>query len=133
VVKRKVIVFTGMVLFLVSCSQNEPKSEAPAETASAIPTVAPAVYLKGKELYRNHCAPCHGEKGVGTHRGPSFLSHIYHPNHHGDESFILAVRNGARAHHWQFGDMPPISHVNEDEVREIVAYIRWLQRENHIY
>lgn len=130
---RRMNMFLAIIaLFLFSCSQSERKVEnSPA--GLNVREETPAEYLKGEELYRNHCALCHGEKGKGTDKGPSFLSSIYHPNHHGDESFVLAARNGARAHHWQFGDMPPIPNVKEAEVREIIGYVRWLQRENKIY
>jgi cytochrome c len=120
------------VLFLVSCNQSEHKVVT-SPIGSKIQGETPAEYLKGEDLFRKNCAVCHGEKGIGTDKGPSFLSSIYHPNHHGDESFVLAARNGARAHHWQFGDMPPLPNVKEEEVRQIIPYVRWLQRENKIY
>jgi mono/diheme cytochrome c family protein len=130
--KREKICLIIFVLFLVSCSQNEHQVETP-PIGSKVQGETPAEYSKGEDLFRKNCALCHGEKGKGTERGPSFLSPIYHPNHHGDESFVLAVRNGARAHHWQFGNMPPVPNVNEEEVRQIIGYVRWLQRENKIY
>jgi hypothetical protein len=54
---------------------------------------------------------------------------IYEPNHHADAAFILAARNGVRAHHWRFGDMAPVPGVTDEMVLEIVGYIRWLQRQ----
>ena len=131
--RRKNIFLIIFVFFLVSCSQNEHKAETPPPISSKVQGETPAEHSKGEELFLKNCALCHGERGKGTDRGPSFLSPIYHPNHHGDESFLLAARNGARAHHWQFGDMPPVPGVNEEEVRQIVGYVRWLQRENKIY
>jgi cytochrome c1 len=66
---------------------------------------------------------------VGTDQGPTFLSKIYVPSHHGNASFYLAVQQGVRAHHWLFGAMPPMPHITEDEVTQIIAYIRWLQQQ----
>jgi hypothetical protein len=61
------------------------------------------------------------------------LHPYYVPSHHADEAFTLAVRSGVRAHHWRFGDMPPQPHVGEREIADIVAYVRWLQREVGLY
>jgi hypothetical protein len=37
------------------------------------------------------------------------------------------VKQGVRAHHWLFGNMPALSHVTEDEMTQIIPYVRWLQ------
>ena len=57
---------------------------------------------------------------------------IYEPNHHGDESFQLAVAMGVRAHHWKFGNMPAIEGLTRADVKPIIAYVRELQRHNGI-
>jgi hypothetical protein len=64
--------------------------------------------------------------------GPSFLDPIYAPGHHPDESFFRAVENGVQPHHWDFGPMPPLSHLDRDDVEAIVAYVRSVQVENGI-
>ena len=46
-----------------------------------------------------------------------------------DAAFLLAVRNGVRPHHWRFGPMPPIDGITDDDVDDIVAYVRGLQRD----
>jgi len=40
---------------------------------------------------------------------------------------VLAARNGVRAHHWPYGDMPPVDGVNEAQARAIATYVRELQ------
>ena len=87
----------------------------------------------GEELYNKNCSLCHGTKGVGTAMGPPLVHKIYEPNHHGDASFHMAVQRGVRAHHWKFGNMPPLTGVERAEVDEIIKYIRALQREAGIY
>lgn len=82
----------------------------------------------GKPLYENNCASCHGADLKGTSSGPPFLHRIYEPSHHGDAAFQLAVRNGVRAHHWNFGDMKPVAGLTPDDVAHITAYIRAQQR-----
>ena len=60
------------------------------------------------------------------------IGQVGQPNHHADLAFLLAARQGVRAHHWRFGDMPPVQGVGEQEIEEIVAYVRALQRANGI-
>jgi mono/diheme cytochrome c family protein len=86
-------------------------------------------FTPGLALFNTHCAVCHGVSAAGTAQGPSFLSSIYASSHHSDASFFLAVKQGARAHHWGFGHMPALPHVTEPEVEHITRYVRWLQRQ----
>ncbi len=79
---------------------------------------------RGREVYAQSCASCHGTDLGGTDRGPSHLSIVYEPNHHGDESFRSAIANGAPQHHWNFGNMPPIPGLSEDDVDAVIAYVR---------
>lgn len=83
---------------------------------------------QGKRLYDKHCASCHGQDLKGTTQGPPFLNMIYRPAHHSDAAFQMAAANGARAHHWQFGDMKPVPGVTPDDVAHITAYVRMMQR-----
>lgn len=84
----------------------------------------------GKLAYDRFCSSCHGTNGAGTNQGPPFLHRYYLPGHHGDRAFQSAVTNGVRAHHWNFGDMPPIDGVSDQYVQMIVEYVRALQRAN---
>lgn len=82
----------------------------------------------GKTLYSQSCASCHGADLKGSDKGPPFLHRVYEPSHHSDLSFQMAVRNGVRAHHWQFGDMKPVPGLTPDDVAHITAYVRAKQR-----
>ncbi|MEZ5883477.1 MAG: cytochrome c [Paracoccaceae bacterium] len=87
----------------------------------------------GEKAFDAVCAACHGTGGVGNDGvGPPLVHKIYEPNHHGDMSFLMAVTQGVRAHHWTFGDMPPQEGLTQGDVRAIVAYVRELQRFNGI-
>jgi hypothetical protein len=44
-------------------------------------------------------------------------------------AFQRAVALGVPAHHWRFGNMPPIPGVDQPAVERVVAYVRWLQRQ----
>ena len=90
-----------------------------------IPKPNPAA---GKSLFVKNCASCHGQDLKGTDKGPPFLHRVYEPSHHADAAFQLAVKNGARAHHWRFGDMLPVQGLSPDDVAHITAYIRMQQR-----
>jgi mono/diheme cytochrome c family protein len=82
----------------------------------------------GAVLYQEACASCHGDELQGTERGPSLLSEVYEPAHHPDASFRAAVRQGAPAHHWRFGDMPAIPGLDDEEVDAILAHVRARQQ-----
>jgi mono/diheme cytochrome c family protein len=92
------------------------------------PPPTPPALAEGAAFFSTHCSSCHGVNASGTARGPALLHGVYRSSHHGDASFELAVRNGVRAHHWRFGDMPPVPGLMVNEVRAITAYVRWLQQ-----
>ncbi len=121
---RRALIAVGVAagILLASCSTlQEPVINAPANTG---------LIAVGEGLYEQSCASCHGADLRGTDLGPSHLSVVYEPNHHGDIAFALAARNGVRAHHWTFGDMPPVEGLSDDDLEAIVAYVREMQRVN---
>jgi len=87
----------------------------------------------GAEVFAGNCAVCHGQNASGGVGGPPLIHRIYEPGHHGDASFVLAVRQGVRQHHWSFGNMPPVPGISDQQISQIVAYIRTLQRANGIH
>jgi mono/diheme cytochrome c family protein len=93
-----------------------------------IPVQDPALVAEGDVLYRASCAACHGSDLRGTEFGPSQLSVVYQPGHHSDESYMSAMTNGVPAHHWDFGDMAPISGLTQDDMDRIIAFVRENQR-----
>jgi len=97
-----------------------------------LPEMSPALNL-GKMTYDVKCASCHGANTAGTDKGPTFLHRVYHPGHHGDGAFYLAPKRGARAHHWPFGDMPPVEGITDAQIEKIVKYVRALQKANGIF
>ncbi|MGF1618443.1 MAG: c-type cytochrome [Acidimicrobiia bacterium] len=90
----------------------------------------PSLVELGEPLYQQHCAQCHGADLRGTDLGPSQLSIVYEPNHHGDAAFLAAVSRGSPAHHWDFGPMPPIPGLSQEDVAAITAFVREQQRIN---
>ena len=80
--------------------------------------------LNGPSLYAQACASCHGADLAGTDAGPPFLDAVYRAGHHADVAFLLAVRRGARSHHWDFGNMPPVEGLTDEQVAAIVQFVR---------
>ena len=92
--------------------------------SAAAPAPSKEMVDAGVDLYAANCAQCHGPDLRGTVQGPSLLSIVYEPGHHSDAAFVLAVAQGVRAHHWDFGPMPPIEGLSPTEVQAIIAFVR---------
>ncbi len=84
--------------------------------------------LDGASLFQQACSECHGADLTGSDQGPPLLHDFYVPGHHADIAFFFAIRRGTRAHHWNFGDMPPIEGLADDQAEAIVAFVRERQR-----
>ncbi len=105
----------------------------PAMVDVAVPETLSANAEIGKMAFEAKCAECHGANAAGQDGvAPPLVHKIYEPSHHGDAAFLLAAKNGVRAHHWRFGNMPPVEGVTDGDVKMIVAYVRELQRANGI-
>ena len=89
--------------------------------------------MAGRAKFEANCMRCHGKNAAGTGKGPPLIHKIYEPNHHADLSFHRAVKNGVRAHHWRYGNMPPLSGIKEEDITQIIRYVRELQRANGIF
>jgi mono/diheme cytochrome c family protein len=83
---------------------------------------------RGERLFGSTCAACHGTVGQGTFQGPPLVHVIYEPGHHPDEAFQRAVAQGVAPHHWSFGPMAPVPGLSREEVADITAHVRELQR-----
>ena len=115
------------------------KTDSPPPAGSGAPLVTvivpdlSAAARRGETLYQQNCATCHGDNAAGRDGiGPPLVHKIYEPGHHADGAFYLAAQQGVRAHHWPFGDMPPVAGIALEDVEPIVAYVRELQRANGI-
>lgn len=86
----------------------------------------------GKPVFEAVCAVCHGASLRGTDNGPPLLHPFYAPGHHDDAMVLSAVNNGAKSHHWKFGDMPKPEGVKPGQDKELLAYVRAMQAANGI-
>lgn len=126
-------------LVVAGCSGGAPAQyDGGGNAASPSPAavVAPALSAKaqaGREVFDARCALCHGNNAAGSSQGPPLVHPIYEPGHHQDFAFRNAVRNGVMAHHWQFGDMPPVPGLSDNDIEQLICYVRELQRANGIF
>lgn len=133
----------GLVAFVGFGSGRAP--EAPAAQGAALAQATgemvavemPALDATGQAglaVFRASCAACHGPNAGGVPgAGPPLIHKIYEPGHHADFAFVLAVRNGVVAHHWRFGNMPPVEGVSDTDLAAVIAFVRQVQRANGIY
>lgn len=108
-------------------------SEAPIVTVTVPESLSMRAQL-GQRTFEENCVSCHGLNAAGKEGIAPPLIHLYYePGHHGDEAFQRAVAVGVKAHHWRFGDMPPVEGLTRRDVDPIIAYIRELQKANGIF
>ncbi len=117
----------------------EPPDTSDIEMGAAIAKVSLPAELSpeaqiGKRVFEAKCADCHGANAAGQNDvAPSLVHKIYEPSHHSDVAFLRAAKNGVRAHHWDFGNMPPITGLTDADVKMIARYVRELQAVNGIF
>ena len=121
-----VVVASGLLVWQAQ------KSAVPETTvAVTVPTLSSKARA-GQTVFEKNCKVCHGKDAGGSSNGPPLVHVAYEPNHHADFSFVMAAKRGVRAHHWSFGNMPPVSGVSDDQIGQVITYIRELQRANGI-
>jgi cytochrome c oxidase cbb3-type subunit III len=74
----------------------------------------------GRKAYLSFCANCHGAQGLGG-RGPSLAQPL--PRAQDDEALTRVILQGIPG-----SEMPP-TRLIEQEVRDLIAYVRLLARE----
>lgn len=114
----------------------DPVSDGSATGAAIVKVIVPELTgaaLTGEQIFNAKCAACHGDNAAGRMgAGPPLVHKVYEPGHHGDMAFMLAPRRGVQAHHWPFGDMPPVEGMTDGDIKQVITYIRTLQRANGI-
>jgi len=130
--KSTIIIYAGVVIGVAAVLYMQGRTQ-PAQPVVDInfPELTPT-QVEGQKLFKANCSACHGKNATGTGNGPNLIQNIYRPGLHADGAFFIAAKNGVRAHHWQFGSMPPVAGVEKQQVARIVEYVRALQRANSI-
>ena len=120
---KHAFIFLLAPLVLTACESEMPTAGSPSTGDLA----------KGQQAFLKTCAECHGISARGTDKGPPLIHKIYEPGHHADIAFVLAAKQGVRQHHWPFGDMPAQPDITEDQMRDIVTWVRKEQRKAGIH
>jgi len=127
------IIFAGVLAWWWSSPSAVKQADGQILVEVIVPELSPEA-MDGEDIFNANCAVCHGPNAAGKNGlGPPLVHIIYETGHHGDQAFHLAARNGVKAHHWPFGNMPPVPGVKDSEVDKIVYYVRELQRANGIF
>lgn len=126
-------IFTAAILAVAFAGALMPFAPGRAEEVAVTVPPLTGEALTGANLFTRYCARCHGAAAGGTDKGPPLIHRIYEPNHHADGAFYMAALRGVRAHHWRFGDMPPVEGITEEEIARIIAFVRTVQKANGIF
>ena len=127
-----VFAFALLAIAVLTLACSGSSETQPSDGGGGSPERSP-VFLEGESLFTANCSVCHGTVGEGTQTGPPLVHAIYNLNHHPDFAFHNAVNKGVPQHHWVFGDMAPRPGLSEDNVNNIVCYMRQLQVDEGIY
>ena len=85
----------------------------------------PAEYQVGQTTFHKVCAQCHGADAMGGKGAPTFLQEKFDSKNFPNGRMVRVILNGSDS-----GAMPAQKRkVNDEQIREIIKYIRYLQGE----
>ncbi len=148
--KATMLVF-GISVLLTACrGQIQPQTpgfnsiSAPLPTAMPLPTLDTEEVARGRQIYLQYCASCHGPNAEGTPdwEQPDERGNLPPPPHddsghtwrHGDEELSRIIRDGWRDPFNQTPEltMPPFKDALSDaEIRAVITYFKSLWSEEH--
>lgn len=101
-------------LVLASCSP-QPTLEVPEE------------YKKGQKFFHRICSNCHGSDAMGKQtKAPRLIDEDYLPENFPDADIQETIKNGT-------DKMPPQRNkVTDEEIAEIIKYLRYSQKAAHL-
>ena len=108
--------FIIIMLSIIGCTIKPQKS-------------VPEDYVAGQKYFHQVCANCHGVDAVGGNKAPSFLQEKFLPTNFTNGKIAKTILNGSSS-----GAMPSQKNkVNDEQIKEIIKYIRFSQREAGIH
>lgn len=145
---RRIQVATVLGLFLlttVSCGGAAPSAgDASTMTAQPLPTLDPALIDRGKGIYNQYCASCHGPEAEGAPnwQQPNERDNLSAPPHddsghtwrHGDGELFEMIHDGWRDPFNKTQDltMPAFGDtLNDAEIRAVIIYFKSLWSKEH--
>ncbi len=147
-VPRRMGPLVGMLagaLLLASCGMTgERTTPVPTPTVIPLPPLNPAQVARGRQLYLQHCASCHGEgaQGAPNWQQPNARGDLPAPPHddsghtwrHSDSELTGIILNGMRDRFNKTPEltMPPFSGIlNRTEVEALITYFKSLWSTEH--
>ena len=110
------LVFIIIMLSIIGCTIKPQKS-------------VPEDYVAGQKYFHQVCANCHGVDAAGGNKAPTFLQEKFLPTYFKNGKTAKTILNGSSS-----GAMPSQKNkVNDEQIREIIKYIRYSQREAGVY
>jgi mono/diheme cytochrome c family protein len=137
VAAASIIIFAGRNYFFPGTESKPSTDKQVNESAQLQTTLQESPISKGKLLYTNYCAQCHGDKGEGNGPAARFLYpkprnftenqfRIVSTDNHipSDRDLMQVITNGMPG-----SAMFPFAHLPEDERQSLVTYVRSLTRQ----
>ena len=84
----------------------------------------------GAVVYEQSCAGCHGADGSGADAGPGLLVPEYSLPGFDDTALVTAIVNGVAADEGRYGGMPMIRGLSDQDLADLIAFVRELQRDS---
>lgn len=116
----------------------------PTATPAPLPTLAPGQVARGREVYLQHCASCHGQRAEGapSWQRPDARGDLPAPPHddgghtwrHPDAQLAGIVRDGMRDPFNKTPEltMPPFKDkLSDEDVAAVIAYFKSLWSPEH--
>ncbi len=131
-------------LFLAACAPEQPLVNQYNTVVPPLPTLDSSQIARGKQIYQQHCASCHGANAEGAANWKTPDENLNYPPpphnddghtwHHPDRVLYEAIRDGIRdtlrpnqpMRMQSFGDK-----LSDAEIRAVIAYFKSLWTREH--
>lgn len=101
-----------LICLIIACSDG-------AKASKEIPDE----FKEGQKYFQKVCANCHGPEGIGQAGAPKLIQEKYDLKNFSNEKLTSTILMGSKS-----GKMPPQKlRVTEEQSKEIIKYIRYLQ------
>jgi mono/diheme cytochrome c family protein len=130
---------TGLTLLLAGCS-----STGLDERTGTLPALDPGEVARGRAVYGQYCASCHGPRSEGAKNWtrPDASGNLPAPPHddsghtwrHGDKQLVELIQNGwrDRFNKTEALTMPPFKDkLSHEEIRAVIAFFKSLWSQEH--
>ena len=135
---------TVVIVVLTACAPEQPLVNQYNTVVPPLPTLDSSQIARGKQIYQQHCASCHGANAEGAANWKTPDENLNYPPpphnddghtwHHPDRVLYEAIRDGIRdplrpnqpMRMQPFGDK-----LSDAEIRAVIAYFKSLWTSEH--